>query len=190
MKDFGTFDTLTNEEDTIYSRLAVIRRELDRLDLEQNEAQQDIKMWRNKMLDDKFKVKFWLVVTLVLSIGALPWHLIVLHAVPPGYYDFTLAKIISILATFLYLLETFMFLPLVLICFVIFLVWLVLHTLRNKNKDGIIKLAELMGVQNRHVLIDEQRAIVGKTAKEMEALKEEDAKLQRRLESIRREKEA
>ena len=189
MKDFGTFDTLTNEEDTIYSRLAVIRRELDRLDLEQNEAQQDIKMWRNKMLDDKFKVKFWLVVTLVLSIGALPWHLIFLYAVPPGYY-FIYAKLFSILATFLYLLETFMFLPVVLICFVIFLVWLVLHTLRNKNKDGIIKLAELMGVQNRHVLIDEQRVIVGKTAKEMEALKEEEAKLQRRLESIRREKEA
>ena len=70
MKDFGTFDTLTNEEDTIYSRLAVIRRELDRLDLEQNEAQQDIKMWRNKMSDEMFKVKFWLVAALVMAEGA------------------------------------------------------------------------------------------------------------------------
>ena len=189
MKDFGTFDRLTDEEDTIYSRLAVIRRELDRLDLEQNEAQQDIKMWRNKIVDDQFKVKFWLVATLIWGFGALPWHLIVLYAVPPGY-DFIYAKLFNIIATFMYLMETFLFLPVVLICFVAFLIWLVVHTLRNKRNDSILKLAELMGVENRHVLMDEQKVIVGRTAKEMEALKEEEEKLKRRLKCIEREKNA
>ena len=66
MKDFGTFDTLTDEEDTIYNRLSAIGVMLDRLDYEQNDAQQDIKMWRNKMLDDKFKVKFWLIGSLIV----------------------------------------------------------------------------------------------------------------------------
>lgn len=189
MKDFGTFDTLTDEEDTIYSRLAVIRRELDRLELEQNEAQQDIKMWYNKMWDDKFKVKFWLVTALILSIGAMPWHLLVLAMIPAGF-EFVYAKLINIIATFLYLLETFMFLPVVLICVVIFLVWLVLSILRNSKGDKIKIIAENMGVRNRYMLIDEQKVIVGTTAIEMERLKEEEEKLKRRLESIQREKDA
>ena len=187
MKDFGTFDKLTDEEDTIYNRLAVIRRELDRLDLEQNEAQQDIKMWRNKMLDDKFKVKFWLVATLVLSIGALPWHLIFLYAVPSGY-DFIYAKLFSILATFFYLVETFMFLPVVLVCFVTFLVWVGLNLLRNHKSERVIRLAENMGIENRNVLIAEQKSLIGNKAKAEEQLKEEENKLKMRLDSIRRER--
>ena len=189
MKDFGTFDTLTDEEDTIYSRLAVIRRELERLKLEQNEAQQDIKMWRNKMWDDKFKAKFWLVVALVIGIGALPWYLLVLMAVPLGV-DFVYGYIFNVIATFANLMQTFVFLPLFIVCSIIFLVKWCLHILRNSKKGGFIKLAENVGVQNRNVLIDEQKVIIGNTAREMESLQEEEEKLKRRLQSIQREKEA
>ncbi len=188
MKDFGTFDTLTDEEDTIYNRLSAIGVMLDRLDYEQNDAQQDIKMWRNKMLDDKFKVKFWLIVSLIVGVGALPWYMLVLAAVPPGI-DFQFAKLFSIVATFMALVQTFMFLPAFIITFIVFLVWLVLNILRNSNKDSVIKLAEQMGVENRNVLIREQKEIVGSKAIEIEKLKEEEAKLKLRLDSIRRTRE-
>lgn len=185
MKDFGTFDTLTDEEDTLYNRLAVIRNRIDTLELEQNEAQQDIKMWRNKMLDDKFKVKFWLVVSLIVGVGALPWYMIVLSAVPPGI-DMWAARIFNIVATFMALVQQFMFLPTFIITFIIFLVWLVLNILQNSNKASVIKLAEQMGVENRHVLIREQKEIVGSKATEIERLKEEETELKRNLDSIRR----
>lgn len=188
MKEFGTFDTLTDEEDTLYNRLAVIRRELDRLELEQNEAQQDIKMWRNKMLDDQFKVKFWLVAALLVAPGALPWHLIVLSLMAQGLAPGT-ARVLNIIATFMSLIQTFVFLPILIVLVVIFLVWMVLNMLRNSKKNKIRKLAENMGVQNRHVLIEAQKAIVGSTAKEIEVLKEEEGTLKRRIQSIQREKE-
>ena len=188
MKEFGTFDTLTDEEDTIYNRLAVIRGELECLELEQNVAQQDIKMWRNKMLDDQFKVKFWLVAALLVAPGTLPWHMIVLSVMELGL-DPVASRILNIIATFMYLIQTFAFLPIFIVLLVIFLVWVVLNMLRNSKKNKIRKLAENMGVQNRHVLIDEQKVIVGNTAKEMESLKEEEAKLKMRLESIQRTKE-
>lgn len=188
MKDFGTFDTLTDEEDTIYNRLSAIGVMLERLDYEQNDAQQDIKMWRNKMLDDKFKVKFWLIVSLIVGVGALPWYMIVLAAVPPGI-DMGAARIFNIIATFMALVQTFMFLPAFIITFVIFLVWLVLNILRNSSKDSVIKLAEQMGVENRNALIREQKEIVGSKAIEIEKLKEEEAKLKLRLDSIRRTRE-
>lgn len=187
MKDFGTFDTLTDEEDTIYNRLAVIRRELERLELEQNEAQQDIKMWRNKMLDDQFKVKFWLVAALLVAPGTLPWHLIVLSFMSLGL-DPGAARILNIIATFMALIQTFVFLPLFIVLMIVFLVWAVLNMLRNSKRNKIQKLAENMGVQNRYVLIDGQKMIVGNKAKEMEQLKEEEEKLKRRLESIQRTK--
>ncbi len=187
MKAFGTFDTLTDEEDTIYNRLAVIRRELERLELEQNEAQQDIKMWRNKMLDDQFKVKFWLIAALLVAPGTLPWHLIVLSLMALGL-DPGATRILNIIATFMALIQTFVFLPLFIVLMVVFLVWVALNMLRNSKKNKIQKLAENMGVQNRYVLIDEQKVIVGNAAKEMEQLKEEEEKLKRRLESIQRNK--
>ncbi|MBE5884965.1 MAG: ABC transporter permease [Lachnospiraceae bacterium] len=187
MKDFGTFDTLSEEEAVIYNRLAIIRRELDRLDYEQNDAQQDIKMWRNKMLDDKFKVKFWLVVALIISIGALPWYLIILYAVPPGM-DFAYAYIFNIIASFMAMVEYFVFIPLFLICLIVFLVWFALYHLRNSTREGIINLAEKMGVDNRNVLIREQKEIVGRTEAEMESLREEEAKLKKRMDSILRER--
>lgn len=187
MKDFGTFDTISEEEAVIYNRLAIIRRELDRLDYEQNDAQQDIKMWRNKMLDDKFKVKFWLVVALIISIGALPWYLIILYAVPPGM-DFAYAYIFNIIASFMAMVEYFVFIPLFLICLIVFLVWFALYHLRNSTREGIINLAEKMGVDNRNVLIREQKEIVGRTEAEMESLKEEEAKLKKRMDSISRER--
>ena len=185
MKDFGTFDTLTDEEDTIYNRLAVIRKELDRLALEQNEAQQDIKMWRNKMLDDRFKVKFWLVAALLVAPGTLPWYRIVLSVMELGL-DTGATRILNIIATFMALIQTFVFIPIFIILVVVFLVWVLLNMLRNSKKNKIRKLAENMGVQNRYVLIDEQKVIVGNTAKEMEQLQEEETKLKMRLDSIRR----
>lgn len=188
MKDFGTFDTLTDEEDTIYNRLSAIGVMLDRLDYEQNDAQQDIKMWRNKMLDDKFKVKFWLIVSLIVGVGALPWYMLVLAAVPPGI-DMWVGRIFSIVATFMALVQTFVFLPAFIITFIVFLVWLVLNILRNSKKDSVIKLAEQMGVENRNVLIQEQKEIVGSRTLEIEKLKEEEAKLKLRLDSIRRTRE-
>jgi len=188
MKDFGSFDNLTDEEDTIYNRLWAIGVMLDRLDYEQNDAQQDIKMWRNKMLDDKFKVKFWLIVSLIVGVGALPWHMLVLAAVPPGI-DMWVGRIFSMVATFMVLVQTFMFLPAFIITFIIFLVWLVLNILRNSKKDSVIKMAENMGVENRNVLIREQKEIVGSKAIEIEKLKEEEAKLKLRLDSIRRTRE-
>lgn len=187
MRYFGTFDALTDEEDTIYSRLAVIRRELERLDLEQNEAQQDIKMWHNKILDDKFKVKFWLVAALILSIGALPWHLIILYAVPPGF-DFVYAKIFSIIATFLYLVESFIFLPLTLLCVLVCLFWIIKHLLRNGKAYRLRETAGLLGIKNRNMLIEEQRMIVGSTAREIEVLKEEEERLKVQLDCIQKEK--
>ncbi len=190
MKYFGTFDTLTDEEDTIYNRLSAIGVMVDRLDYEQNDAQQDIKMWRNKMLDDKIKVKFWLIVSLIVGVGALPWYMLVLAAVPPGIdIDIWVGRIVSIVATFMALVQTFMFLPAFIITFIIFLVWLALNFLRNSNKDSVIKMAEKMGVENRNVLIQEQKEIVGSRALEIEKLKEEEAKLKLRLDSIRRTKE-
>lgn len=185
MKDFGTFDTLTDEEDTIYNRLSAIGVMLDRLDYEQNDAQQDIKMWRNKMLDDKFKVKFWLIVSLIVGVGALPWYMLVLAAVPPGI-DMWVGRIFSIVATFMALVQTFVFLPAFIITFIVFLVWLVLNILRNSKKASAIKMAENMGVENRNVLIREKKEIVGSKAIEIEKLKEEEAKLKLRLDSIRR----
>ena len=188
MKDFGTFDTLTDEEDTIYNRLSAIGVMLDRLDYEQNDAQQDIKMWRNKMLDDMFKVKFWLIVSLIVGVGALPWYMLVLAAVPPGI-DMWVGRIFSMVATFMALVQQFVFLPAFIITFIVFLVWLVLNSLRNSKKDSVIKLAEQMGVENRNVLIREQKEIVGSKAIEIEKLKEEEAKLKLRLDSIRRTRE-
>lgn len=188
MKDFGTFDTLTDEEDTIYNRLSAIGVMIDCLDYEQNDAQQDIKMWRNKMMDDKIKVKFWLIVSLIVGVGALPWYMLVLAAVPPGI-DLTYGYIFNVIATFMALVQQFVFLPAFIITFIVFLVWLVLNILRNSNKDSVIKLAEQMGVENRNVLIREQKEIVGNKAIEIEKLKEEEAKLKLRLDSIRRTRE-
>ncbi len=185
MKDFGTFDTLTDEEDTLYNRLTAIAHKTERLDYEMNDAQQDIKMWRNKMLDDKFKVKFWLIVSLIIGVGALPWYLIVLASAPSGL-PYMVARIISVVATFMTLVQQFVFLPGFVITFIIFLVWLVLNFLRNSNKDFFLKMAETMGIENRNVLIREQKEIVGNRALEIEELKEEETKLKMRLDSIRR----
>lgn len=148
MKDFGTFDTLTDEEDTLYNRLAAIAHKTERLDYEMNDAQQDIKMWRNK--------------------------------------PYMVARIISVVATFMTLVQQFVFLPGFVITFIIFLVWLVLNFLRNSNKDFFLKMAETMGIENRNVLIREQKEIVGNRALEIEELKEEETKLKMRLDSIRR----
>ena len=189
MKEFGTFDTLTDEEDTLYNRVARIRRELMHLELEQNEAQQEIKMWRNKMMDDVFKVKFWLVVALFVGIGALPWYRLVLAAVPAGI-PAAYAKIFNVAATFMYLMQSFVFLPLFLIAAIICLVWVIINILRNSKKDKIMKIAENMGINNRHGLIEEQKKIIASTAKEIERLGEEERRLKMRLDSIRREKNA
>lgn len=148
MKDFGTFDTLTDEEDTLYNRLAAIAHKTERLDYEMNDAQQDIKMWRNK--------------------------------------PYMVARIISVVATFMTLVQQFVFLPGFVITFIIFLVWLVLNFLRNSNKDFFLKMVETMGIENRNVLIREQKEIVGNRALEIEELKEEETKLKMRLDSIRR----
>ncbi len=185
MKEFGTFDSLTDEEDTIYNRLAKVRDEIERLEFEQNDAQQDIKMWRNKKLDEKFKVKFWLIVSLVIGVGALPWYLLILAAIPPGA-PFMFARVFNIIATFMALMQSFAFLPAFIITFIIFLVWLVLYHLRNSNKNKIMKIAETMGVVNRNVLIEEQKEIIRNTATRCEQLKEEESKLKLRLDSIRR----
>ena len=82
MRDFGTFDTISDEEDTIYTRLALIKRKLNSLELEHNEVQQDIKMWRNKMMDDKFKLKMWLTVTLVCVFLSVMWMFLPEHHNP------------------------------------------------------------------------------------------------------------
>ncbi len=188
MKDFGTFDTLTDEEDTTYSRLAAVRNKLDRLDYEQNDAQQEIKMWRNKALDDKFKVKFWLIIAVIFGFLSLPWYQLLLMAIPPGA-DYTAAYLMNVIATFVALVTTFMVLPIFIVTTIIFLVRLVLYILRNGKKDKIIKLAETMGVDNRNVLIAEQKEIIKNTAQEIEALKEEETNLTHRLDTIRRSKE-
>lgn len=187
MKDFGTFDTLTDEEDTIYNRLSAIGVILDRLDYEQNDAQQEIKMWRNKMADDKFKIKFWLIVSLIVGVGALPWYMIVLYAVPPGV-EFVYGYLLNVIASFMSMVQCFVFLPAFVVTFIIFLVWLGLNFLRNSNKDSVIGLAEKMGIENRNVLIAEQKAIIGSRAVEIEQLKEEETKLKMRLDRIRRER--
>ena len=189
MKDFGTFDTLTDEEDTLYNRLAAIRRELERLEFEQNEARQDIKMWRIKIADDKFKVKFWLAAALIVGIGVLPWYQIVLLAIPSGI-GFHVAFIFNWIATFLAMMQRFVFLPLFLVLMTIFLVRLVLHILRSSKTDKIKKLAENMGVQNRQVLIEEQRGVVVSTAGKIEQIREEEEKLKARLQGIQKAKEA
>ena len=187
MKEFGTFDTLTDEEDTIYNRLAKVGDEIEHLEFEQNEAQQDIKMWRNKKLDEKFKVKFWLICSLVVGVGALPWYLLVLAAVPSGA-PFMFAKVFNIIATFMALMQSFVFLPGFIVLFIIFLVWLILYHLRNSNQNKVMKLAETMGVVNRNVLIEEQKAIIRNTAIRCEQLKEEEHNLKMRLDTIRRER--
>ncbi len=187
MKEFGTFDTLTDEEDTIYNRLMKVGHEIECLELEQNDAQQDIKMWRNKKLDEKFKVKFWLIVSLVIGVGALPWYLLVLAAIPPGAPSM-IAKVFNIIATFMALMQSFVFLPAFIITFIVFLVWLVLYHLRNSNKHKIMKLVENMGVVNRNVLIKEQKEIIRNTATRCEQLKEEQHRLKMRLDSIKRER--
>ena len=187
MKEFGTFDTLTDEEDTLYNRLMKVKHEIESLELEQNDAQQDIKMWRNKKLDEKFKVKFWLIVSLVIGVGALPWYLLVLAAIPPGAPSM-FAKVFNIIATFMALMQSFVFLPAFIITFIVFLVWLVLYHLRNSNKHKIMNLAEKMGVVNRNVLIEEQKEIIRNTATRCEQLKEEQHRLKMRLDSIKRER--
>ena len=187
MKEFGTFDTLTDEEDTLYNRLMKVKHEIESLELEQNEAQQDIKMWRNKKLDEKFKVKFWLIVSLVIGVGALPWYLLALAAIPPNAPSM-FAKVFNIIATFMALMQSFVFLPGFIITFIIFLVWLVLYHLRNSKKHKIMKLAENMGVVNRNVLIEEQKEIIRNTATRCEQLKEEQHRLKMRLDSIKRER--
>ena len=187
MKEFGTFDTLTDEEDTIYNRLAKVGDEIEHLEFEQNEAQQDIKMWRNKKLDEKFKVKFWLICSLVVGVGALPWYLLVLAAVPSGA-PFMFAKVFNIIATFMALMQSFVFLPGFIVLFIIFLVWLILYHLRNSNQNKVMKLAETMGVVNRNVLIEEQKEIIRNTAIRCEQLKEEEHNLKMRLDTIRRER--
>lgn len=187
MKEFGTFDTLTDEEDTLYNRLMKVKHEIESLELEQNEAQQDIKMWRNKKLDEKFKVKFWLIVSLVIGVGALPWYLLALAAIPPNAPSM-FAKVFNIIATFMALMQSFVFLPGFIITFIIFLVWLVLYHLRNSKKNKIMKLAENMGVVNRNVLIEEQKEIIRNTAIKCEELKKEEHKIKMRLDGIGRER--
>ncbi len=187
MKEFGTFDTLTDEEDTLYNRLMKVGHEIECLELEQNDAQQDIKMWRNKKLDEKFKVKFWIIVSLVIGVGALPWYLLILAAIPPGA-PFMFAKVFNIIATFMALMQSFVFLPAFIITFITFLVWLALYHLRNSNQNKIMKLAENMGVVNRNVLIEEQKEIIRNTATRCEQLKEEQHKIKMRLDSIKRER--
>ncbi len=189
MKEFGTFDTLTDEEDTLYNRLMKVGHEIECLELEQNEAQQDIKMWRNKKLDEKFKVKFWLIVSLVIGVGALPWYLIFVYAFPPNVLEhFLYAKLLSIIVNFMAMFQYFVFLPAFIITFIVFLVWLVLYHLRNSNQNKIMKLAENMGVVNRNVLIEEQKEIIRNTATRCEQLKEEEHKIKMRLDSIKRER--
>lgn len=187
MQEFGTFDTLTDEEDRLYNRLALLRREIEYVELEQNDAQQDIKMWQNKMQDDIFSLKIWLIALVAAGIGVLPWYRVVLLFA--SVVDFAYAKLFSMIASFIYRVQCFILLPLLLIialvCFVTFLI----NILRNSKADGIKEFAEKIGVKNRNVLIEEQRAIIAKTVKEEEKLKEEKQRIETRLKSIRLEKE-
>jgi len=188
MKDFGTFDVLTDEEDTLYNRLSAIDAALEHLDYEINEAQQEIKMWRNKALDDKFKVKFWLIIALIFGFFSLPWYKLVLMAIPPGL-DYTAAYFMNVIASFIALVTTFMILPVFGISAIVFAVSLALHILRNGKKPSVIKMAQMVGVDNRNVLIEEQKEIIKKNSREMEALKEEETKFKGRLDAIRKGKE-
>lgn len=189
MKEFGTFDSLTDEEDTLYNRLMKVGDEIERLEFEQNEAQQDIKMWRNKKLDEKFKVKFWLIVSLVVGVGALPWYLIFVYAFPPNVLEhFLYAKLLSIIVNFMAMFQYFVFLPAFIILFIVFLVWFALYHLRNSSKNKIMKLAETMGVINRNVLIGEQKDVIRNTAAKIEKLREEEHRIKMRLDGIKRER--
>ncbi len=185
MRDFGTFDTISDEEDTIYNRLALIKRKLNSLELENNEAQQDIKMWRNKMMDDKFKVKMWLTVTLICVFLSVMWIFL-----PEPDVAFTLggAYIINVILTFLALVGSFVMLPASIILSIITGVWFCIHTLRNNKSDKMIHFAKSIGVTNRNVLIAEKREIVKAIYTEQESLREEEEELKKRLEKIKKEK--
>lgn len=185
MRDFGTFDTISDEEDTIYNRLALIKRKLNSLELEHNEVQQDIKMWRNKMMDDKFKVKMWLTVTLICVFLSVMWMFL-----PKPDAAFTLggAYIINVILTFLALVGSYVMYPLSIIFAIVTMVLFCIHTLRNNKSDRVIRFAKNIGVTNRNVLIDEKRELVKGIYTELESLREEEEELKKQLEKIKKEK--
>ena len=185
MRDFGTFDTISDEEDTLYNRLALIKRKLNTLELEHNEVQQDIKMWRNKMVDDKFKLKMWLTVTLVCVFLSVMWMFL---PEPDAAFTPGGAYIINVILTFLALVGSFVMYPLSIIFAIVTMVWFCIHTLRNNKSDRVIRFAKNIGVTNRNVLIDAKRELVKGIYAELESLREEEEELKKQLEKIKKEK--
>lgn len=182
MKYFGTFDTISEEEDRIYNRLAVIRRERGQLDYSMNEIQQEIKQIKNQMLDDKFKIKMWLAATLICGFIGIFWQLIP----APSVSNPMVGYIVGVIATFMMLLGSAVALPMCGISLIVLIVHLVRNYLRNGKSESAMEAAAFLKVKNRNVIIAEHKVVVRDIYEREEALKVEEEELQRKLAEIQK----
>lgn len=183
MKYFGTFDELSNEEDTIYNRLAAIKTRRDRLDYEKNDEWLKVKELENRQRDDKFKLIMWLCFTLIFFFMGIVGGLI---PPPPNWVSPIVGYIVGVIASFMVLCG-FVFIPIGIICLIVFGVRAVMYYLQNGDGDQAKYFAALLGIRNRNVLEAEYLERIKELSDEIAGMINEEEQLKARLEVLIRE---
>ena len=181
---FGTFETLTDREDEILNRLAFLRRRIEVFELEFEETQQDIQMWKNMRMDKKDKLKIWLVILGVL-LGYCLIVFLCIHTVGE-ISSYLIMYVVSVVNTFLLLIRNFIVIPLAVITTLILLILGLRYYLCYTDDELAVTVARNFGIKNTSVLIQEARPQAARLYKELEEMKEEKAALEAELAEIQK----
>lgn len=181
---FGTFDPLTDREDEILNRLSFLRRRIEVFELEFEEIQQDIQMWKNMRIDKKDKLKVWLVILGILvgfciigfGFGFLAGEV----KMPVMIY------ITMVIQTFLKLICTYVAIPLMAIILLVLLVLSLRYYIVYTEDELAVSVAKTFGIKNTSVLIQEARPRAAKIYKELEEMKAEKEALGTELAEIQK----
>lgn len=181
---FGTFETLTDREDEILNRLSFLRRRIEIFELEFEDIQQDIRMWKNMRADKKDKLKVWLVILGVL----LGYCLLVFlcHHMVGEISSYLIMYLVNVVNTFLTLTRNFIAIPLAVITTLILLILSLRYYFGYTDDELAITVARNLGIKNTSVLIQEARPQAARLYKELEEMKEEKAALEAELAEIQK----
>lgn len=181
---FGTFEKLTDREDEILNRLSILRRRIEVFELEFEEIQQDIQMWKNIRIDKKDKLKIWIVFLGILIAFCV---LVFLCQVLVGDMSTVIMMyIVGVVNRFLILIRNFVIIPLLVITVLIFLILSLRYYVCYTGDDLAISIAKCFNIKNTSLLIADARPKAASLYKEIEEMKEEKATLEAELEEIRK----
>ncbi len=186
MQYFGTFDVISQEEDEIYSRLSALRRQIELSELESNDIQQDIKMWKKRKSDAKYRLKIWGVILLICIVIATAGFVMNIMPGMPADALPIMIYISMVIERFLILIGSFVGIPLTAIVAVILLFSLLLYYVRYTGDELARGLAKLFGVKNGCVILEE----LGRRNRDAyvicEKLKEEQEELLLKMDILQR----